>query len=201
MIIHKIKEPFPHLIIEDFYSEDELKLIWRELDFLTSANKLIPANLDGSTLLSNALSISLDGIYKDLRYSNIALINKKILLSEIIEAFLSLNDLFGHITMINNMSIKIKYYENGHNYPKHTDLARFTGINYLYKEPKKFKEGDLYFDDYNYKIELKNNMFVLFIGCLRHSVTPIQLNENAYITGNGKYSITSFLSILNEDIR
>lgn len=201
MIIHKIKEPFPHLIIEDFYSEDELKFIWRELDFLTSPNKLMPANLDGSTPLSNALSISLDGIYKDKRYSNISYVNQKILLPEIKDAFLSLNDLFGHITMINNMSIKIKYYENGHNYHKHQDSARFTGINYLYKEPKKFEGGDLYFNEHNYKVELKNNMFILFIGCLPHSVTPIQLNENAYITGNGKYSITSFLSILNEDIR
>ena len=194
MIIHKIREPFPHLIIEDFYNQDELKLIWCELDFLTSANKLIPANLDGSTVNSNALSASLDAIYKDLKYSNIDFINKKILSSEIKDAFLSLSDLFGHITMINQIHTKIKYYENGHNYHKHRDSPRFTGINYLYKEPKKFEGGDLYFNDYNYKVELKNNMFILFIGCLWHSVIPIILNENAYITGNGKYSITSFLN-------
>jgi Rps23 Pro-64 3,4-dihydroxylase Tpa1-like proline 4-hydroxylase len=200
MIIHKIREPFPHLIIENFYSEDELKLIWQELDFLTSANKLIPANLDGSTKNSNALSVSIDNVYKDLRYSNISFVNQKILSSEIKDAFLSLNEFFGHITMVNNMVIKLKYYENGHNYHKHKDRARFTGINYLYKEPKKFEGGDLYFDDHNYKVELKNNMFILFMGCLPHSVTPIQLNENSYITGNGKYSITSFLHI-DETIR
>jgi len=200
MIIHKIKEPFPHLIIEDFYSEDELKLIWQELDFLTSANKLIPANLDGSTKNSNALSVSIDNVYKDLRYSNISFINQKILSAEIKDAFLSLNKLFGHITMINNMSTKIKYYENGHNYHKHQDKPRFTGINYLYKEPKKFEGGDLYFNDYDHKVELKNNMFILFMGCLPHSVTPIILNENTYITGNGKYSVTSFLNI-DENIR
>jgi Rps23 Pro-64 3,4-dihydroxylase Tpa1-like proline 4-hydroxylase len=200
MVIHKIREPFPHLVIENFYSKDELKLIWQELDFLTSPNKLIPANIDGSSQSSNALSGSLLNFYKDLKYSNIALINKKILLPEIKDAVLSLSEFFGHITMVNNMFIKIKYYENGHNYPKHQDVARFTGINYLYKEPKKFEGGDLYFNDYNYKIELKNNMFILFVGCLYHSVTPIILNENAYITGNGKYSITSFLDI-NENIQ
>lgn len=200
MIIHKIREPFPHLIIEDFYSQDELKLIWQELDFLTSANKLIPANLDGSTKNSNALSLSLDNVYKDLRYSNIHFLNQKILSPEIKDAFLSLNEFFGHISMINNMFIKLKYYENGHNYHKHTDKARFTAINYLYKEPKKFEGGDLYFNDHNYKVELKNNMFILFMGCLPHSVTPIQLNENAYITGNGKYSITNFLNT-DETIR
>jgi Rps23 Pro-64 3,4-dihydroxylase Tpa1-like proline 4-hydroxylase len=195
MVIHKIKEPFPHLIIEDFYNQNELKLIWQELDFLTSANKLVPANIDGSTINSNALSASLDVIYKHLRYSNIYLINQKILSPEIKNAFFSLSELFGHITMINTLNIKIKYYENGHNYHKHRDLARFTGINYLYKEPKKFEGGDLYFNDHDYKVELKNNMFILFMGCFPHSVTPIALNENAYITGNGKYSITNFLDI------
>lgn len=195
MIIQKITKPFPHLVIEDFYNQDELKLIWQELDFLTSANKLIPANMDGSSSKSNALSASLGAIYKDLKYSNIDFINKKILSLEIKDAFFSLSELFGHIAMINKINTKIKYYENGHNYYKHKDLPRFTGINYLYKEPKKFEGGDLYFDDYDYKIELKNNMFILFIGCLNHSVTPIILNENSYITGNGKYSITSFLNI------
>ncbi len=26
-------EPFPHLIIKNFYNEDELKLIWEELNY------------------------------------------------------------------------------------------------------------------------------------------------------------------------
>jgi Rps23 Pro-64 3,4-dihydroxylase Tpa1-like proline 4-hydroxylase len=200
MIIHKIKEPFPHLIIYDFYNQNELKLVWQELDFLTSAEKLIPAYLDGSTRKSNALSITLDSVYKNLIYSNIAFINKKILSPEVKEAFLSLSEFFGHITMVNNIHTKIKYYENGHNYHKHKDTSRFTGINYLYKEPKQFEQGDLYFDDYNYKVELKNNMFILFMSSFCHSVNPILLSENSYLTGNGKYSITNFLNI-NENIQ
>ena len=27
-------EPFPHIIIDNFYNEDELQLIWEELKFL-----------------------------------------------------------------------------------------------------------------------------------------------------------------------
>ena len=36
------QEPFPYLEIEDFYTEKELKLVWKELDFLgaNSASKL-----------------------------------------------------------------------------------------------------------------------------------------------------------------
>jgi len=195
MIIKTIHTPFPHLIVKDFYDENELKLIWQELDFLTSPTKLVPANLDGSLQNSNALSTSLENIYKHLHYSNIFLINKKILAPEIIDAFFSLSEFFGHIKKINRNHIKLKYYENGHNYPKHIDGSNFTGINYLYREPKKFEGGDLYFDDYNYKVELTNNMFVLFMSSFYHRVSPIVLNENSYFTGHGKYSITNFLSI------
>ena len=34
-------EPFPHLIIKNFYNEDELQLIWEELKFFTKPDKLI----------------------------------------------------------------------------------------------------------------------------------------------------------------
>ena len=32
-----LKDPFPHMIVENFYNDDELKLIWEELDFYTKA--------------------------------------------------------------------------------------------------------------------------------------------------------------------
>ena len=37
------KEPFPHLIIEDFYNPEELDLIWEELNFYTKPGKLLEA--------------------------------------------------------------------------------------------------------------------------------------------------------------
>ena len=37
------KEPFPHLIVEDFYNEKELELIWEELNFYTKPGKLLEA--------------------------------------------------------------------------------------------------------------------------------------------------------------
>ena len=35
------KDPFPHLIVEDFYNEKELELIWEELNFYTKPGKLL----------------------------------------------------------------------------------------------------------------------------------------------------------------
>ena len=36
-------DPFPHLIIKNFYNKRELKLIWEELDYYTKPDKLLPA--------------------------------------------------------------------------------------------------------------------------------------------------------------
>ena len=199
MVIHKIREPFPHLIIEDFYSEDELKLIWRELDFLTSPNKLMPANLNGS-IESNHLSVVLDHAYSNRSISDILTINRKALSKEIKDVFVELDPLLAHVNLVNSDLTKIKYYENYNGYKKHQDIARFTALTYFYKEPKAFEGGDLYFNDFDYTIKLKNNMLVLFVGALWHESLPVSLKQDGHITGNGKYTMTQFLNI-DENIR
>jgi Rps23 Pro-64 3,4-dihydroxylase Tpa1-like proline 4-hydroxylase len=199
MVIHKITEPFPHLIIEDFYSKDELKLIWRELDFLTSPNKLMPANLNGS-IESNHLSVVLDHVYSNRSISDILIINRKALSKEIKDTFVGLDPLLAHVNLVNSDLTKIKYYENYNGYKKHQDIARFTALTYFYKEPKAFEGGDLYFNDFNYTIKLKSNMLVLFVGALWHESLPVSLKQDGHITGNGKYTMTQFLNI-DENIR
>ena len=199
MIIHKITEPFPHLIIENFYSEDELKFIWRELDFLTSPKILMSADLNGS-VEGNHLSVILDDVYRNRGISDILTVNRKAFNKEIIDAFVELNPLLAHINLVNVDLTKIKYYENYNGYKKHQDLARFTALTYFYKEPKAFEGGDLYFNDFDYTIKLKNNMFVLFVGALWHESLPVSLKQDGHITGNGKYTMTQFLNI-DENIR
>ena len=34
-------KPFPHLILENFYNEEELNLVWEELKFYTKPGKLL----------------------------------------------------------------------------------------------------------------------------------------------------------------
>ena len=36
-------DPFPHLILENFYNEEELELVWEELKFYTKPGKLLEA--------------------------------------------------------------------------------------------------------------------------------------------------------------
>ena len=50
--------PFPHVIINNFYNDEELKLIWQELDFYTQPNKLVPAK-DYDNVLGKIANIDL----------------------------------------------------------------------------------------------------------------------------------------------
>ena len=83
--VTKFESPFPHLIVEDFYNEEELKLIWQELDFYTHPNKLVPAKDYGGIVGStNALALQLDSLYAGHReVSNILKVNRKIFDKEI----------------------------------------------------------------------------------------------------------------------
>ena len=39
----RYEEPFPHIIVKNFYNEEELELIWEELNFYTKPGKLMKA--------------------------------------------------------------------------------------------------------------------------------------------------------------
>ena len=62
-VVHKLAEPFPHLIVENMYNQEELDLIWEELKFLTKPQKFMQNDIGtgiDSTGLSKSESKSLD---------------------------------------------------------------------------------------------------------------------------------------------
>ena len=66
--------PFPHLILHDFYNEEELDLIWEELIYYTKPDKLLDVKeYLGVVDKTNAKAIYLDVVYpkKYRKLSNI----------------------------------------------------------------------------------------------------------------------------------
>jgi hypothetical protein len=195
--------PFPHLIIRNTFNEQELKLIWRELEFLNSPLKLQRPTVNGTAIdqntglsLSNNFSIWLDGVYNMREVSDILRINKKILDPGIFNAFAGLSPLLGHINMVNKYTTKIRYYETGEYYRGHRDNARFTAISYFFKEPKSFTGGDLHFDDFDYTVNIENNMTILFVGSMIHSTTELVMTDHTErFSGYGRYAMTQFLDL------
>lgn len=202
LIISKIIDPFPYLIIENMYSELELPYIWQELDFLTYPNKLQPPQKTGTAYLGTTpqkrnIGVFLDAIYPRREISNILTINQKIFDKHITDSFSSLCFGYKNIFKINYDETLVSYYENGGYYKKHDDQALYSAITWFYKEPKRFSGGNFHFNDYEIEIEIKNNMTVIFPSFVQHSVDEVKLEENSSdkLSGLGRYSMTQFLYI------
>lgn len=75
-------EPFPHVIIENTFNEYELKLLWRELDFLLDKlgdpEEYAAAQRDDDTYLTTAKGRSLDTLYGDRDVSDILKITQDV---------------------------------------------------------------------------------------------------------------------------
>ena len=88
-------EPFPHMLVEDFYNDDELKLIWEELNFYTKDGKLFDAEgYGGIPNKTNSKAIQLDALYrgKYRKISNILAVNRKVFDKNVLDAFSDIHD-------------------------------------------------------------------------------------------------------------
>ena len=90
-----LKDPFPHLILYNFYNDNELKLIWEELNFYTKKDKLLEAkDYGGIPEKTNSKAIWLDKVYLD-KYrslSNILTVNRKMFDKVILDLFSDIHD-------------------------------------------------------------------------------------------------------------
>ena len=81
MLIKSFIGPFEHVIIENYYDDDELELMWKEIEFLTP-RLLDPEFTSTATqnglYLKNGSGIFLDEVYKNRNASNILSFNRKL---------------------------------------------------------------------------------------------------------------------------
>ena len=175
-------DPFPLMVINNFYNDFELALIWQELAFYTAPHKLLAAeNYGGVVGKTNARALLLDDIYLDhseeddgknfRNISNILRINRKLFNCGVLDKFSELHGCCSLANKTNHDITKVRYYHNNEYYDPHTDSStHFLAFSYFYKEPKKFKGGDLIFPKYDLKIPCDNNSMVIFPGWVEHGV-------------------------------
>lgn len=191
------------LIIENFYSEDELRLIWRELEFLTDKNKLKkPIETGSATKIDNVRgevitlkenkSIFLDDCYLDRSISDILKINRKIFYFAQQNNLEAYDPIFRTITKCDSDQTLISYYENDDYYLPHSDKSILTVLSYFIKNEEKILGGELVLNDFNLTIPIKNNMLIVIPGIYQHEVKKIKMDDNAYSTF-GRYSMSQFL--------
>jgi len=192
----------PILVIDDMYTEQELSLIWNELAFLTSSKRLRHAsktqtaeNPDG-TFKKTATGVYLDSFYVDRTFSDILEVNRKLFSQVVYDHAVKTSIFYGLLQVTNDDRTLINYYDNSQEYTPHFDWSVFTAITVFYKEPVRFKGGDLVFPQIDVTVEKKNNRTIVFPGSLQHAVTPVEMQENyPEYSGYGRYSMAQFLTV------
>lgn len=202
-IVHSLTHPFPHLIIENMYNDEELELIWEELEFLNKPEKFntpenygAAGNKETGEYLTKSLAIILEDVYVNNRkISNILNIHSKIFKYN--QLYFNLSPYHKKIMYINQGITKIRYYCNGDEYLPHSDTLWETLVcTYFNKFPKKFTGGELYFPEYNnYEVSCNHNMSVMFPSQFEHGVRKVNMLDDDSRSGYGRYCMSQCLSI------
>ena len=216
LICDTYEEPFPHIIVKNFFNEKEVELIWEELKFYTHPGKLMKAeNFGGIVGGTNSSAIILDQIYRNYAkvnseyvngnpnfrpISNILTLNRKLFESGILDALAGVHDSVSLCNQSNWDSVKVRYYHNGEYYDAHTDKSmQFLAFYYIHKEPKKYTGGEVYFPKYNYEYGCDSNSIIVFPGWVKHGVKKVIIEDSAYHEGYGRYAITTFFGSKPKD--
>lgn len=201
MKIEYCESPVPHIIVRNWFTPEQLRRIWEELDFLTYDYKLQgPAQTGSSRTATDDIKKHNHGIFLDEAYTNrqlssILMATRKLWESEFLTAIEEAHWIFKYVRKSNQDSTLMSYYDDNDYYLPHTDTAVLTVLINLYKDPKKFTGGDLQLGSEDYIVPLENNRLIIFPSTTLHAVTPIKFNEPIHqFSGYGRYTITQFIS-------
>lgn len=195
MQITLCKDPFEYIIIDDTYTEEELKLIFLELEFWTLSKNLMNPKHTGTATWNDGTpkkqnkGIFLDHAYIERQHSNILKLNRKIYEIELTEPSI----IFNFLKTSNYDNTLISYYENNNHYKSHKDASVLTALTYLYKQPKSFEGGDLLLTQYDIAFEPWFNRTYIIFGAIEHEVTQVFMSADKLDKGLGRYCISNFI--------
>tara|TARA_Y100000592_G_scaffold94511_1_gene159407 strand:- start:1010 stop:1666 length:657 start_codon:yes stop_codon:yes gene_type:complete len=194
---------FPVLFIDNYYSSDEEKLIWKELDFYLSNHKNTfirtektrdVAQFEDGNPKGIAYRVPISTMYDPefLKCSSIFNLYNKQKTNHFKKLIL---DTFHNSRVFftsNTDSTVLTYYEENDKYDCHYDNSTFTTLIWFYKQPKKFNGGDLILEESGVQLECLHNRMVIFPGYYAHEVTPVKWIDKVDEFGWGRFTITHF---------
>ena len=195
-------EEFPYIIISNvFNTEERIKLVWEELDFLWYSWKMENLSNEQNTGqwnmndLPNRKEVFLERVYNSHIFSNIIKVYSEIFgknIEHLENLFSNHSSWFFKEALILSKDHLLNYYEDRNYYKPHKDEGLMTCLHWMFKEPKKFEGGDFIFPDFDKKIEIENNKMIIFPSMIKHEVTPIIMKAEDMNKKLGRWCISTF---------
>ena len=198
--IIKDNPTFPFLVIDDWYTPNEEKAVWKELDFFSATpkdqidraeNTIVARDPDG-TSLSNAYRFYIEDFYNKREISPILNCMYKQRTPEFHKIIGECMPYARSFHSSNSDSSLLSYYEENDHYKPHHDTFAWTCLIWMVKEPRLFNGGDFKLNEPDIEVKLKNNRMVMFPCCYLHSVSPVKFHTQPKEIGYGRYTITHF---------
>tara|TARA_B100000959_G_C14780437_1_gene541297 strand:- start:164 stop:742 length:579 start_codon:yes stop_codon:yes gene_type:complete len=178
------------LVIEDFFDEEQITSIKKEIAYLECDNKLLDPTFTGTAKENNNkprknnMGLFLDSVYADRNFSAILKHTSDIFNEDITSKYESMDIMNRYLRMSDSDNTLLSQYKPDGFYKPHADTSTITAVFWL-KEGD-IQGGDLFFHDFNIRIPFKENRVVIFPSIFIHSVNLVQ--------GTGKrYCIAKFI--------
>jgi Rps23 Pro-64 3,4-dihydroxylase Tpa1-like proline 4-hydroxylase len=198
--IIKDNPTFPFLVIDNWYTPNEEKAIWKELDFFSATpkdqiaraeNTIVARNPDGSSK-STAYRFYINEYYNKNNISPILNCMYKQRTPEFFNIINECQPYARNFLSSNADSSLLSYYEENDHYESHHDTFLWTCLVWMVREPRLFDGGDFKLNEPDIEVKLKNNRAVFFPCCYLHSVSPVKFHTQPKEIGYGRYTITHF---------
>jgi len=194
MKINLIQEPFGHLIVENFFSDEEYHDVWQEMQYISKRmrppNETHAAMSDG-LYRKRGVGVFLHDFLIDQADSSIFRATRKIFMAyhDAVAGDFYLSGMYRY--WCNFDTILTQMYVNGDYYKPHWDSPVLTHITLMHKTPKQYTGGDFVFPQFNYIVPLENNQSILFPAFIMHEVTQVKTNSEEI--EDGRFTISNFL--------
>jgi len=191
---------FPFVVIDNWYTPEEEKAIWKELDFFSATpkdqidraeNTIVARNPDGSSK-STAYRFYIEDYYRKREISPIINCLYKQKTPEFHNIISKCMPYARSFLSSNADSSLLSYYEENDHYEPHHDTFAWTCLVWMVREPRLFNGGDFKLNEPDIEVKLKNNRAVFFPSCYLHSVSPVKFHTQPKEIGYGRYTITHF---------
>jgi hypothetical protein len=212
MEFNYIAEGIDAVVIDNFYTEEQLKEIMLELKWLTkhsvfkNGDKLNSAKKEDGEIATSKKGIFLEDVFINWRHS--ALISHGMTQTknkDFNNKLLEFNTLFKCITACDSRTHLLSYYENADYYEPHIDVTFFTILNYFFVEPKQFDGGEIILYSCNSSrkstIDVKHNRTIVIASSTPHEVNALKSDLKNSLSGYGRYCNAMFLSTNMSDLK